>query len=372
MKLRHIQLSISRRNAIASGCAGTIFLMTGAAQGQVLSGIDALDTPAIQIEAPGGVFLLAVVLVETRLIAVGEHGVILYSDDGGNSWRQARVPVNVTLTCVGFASRLVGWAAGHFGVILNTIDGGKSWRLQLNGIEANDLTMAAAQASTEQNDPSPAAPLALRRANVFMESGPSKPFLSLLVLDSKRVLVVGAYRMAFLSDDGGKTWADWSLRIYDKLSHNLYAARRFGSNIFVVGESGLVFRSTDDAATFPQIASPSPVTLFGILQGDQGAIITYGVAGNCYRTIDNGQTWLPINFGTGDNLTAGIKLASGGLLIGSETGSLFISKDNGLTFAAVSGGLQTAIFDFIQFNDNELIIVGSTGPVRISTASLNI
>ena len=54
-----------------------------------------LQESAIPVKAPSHVFLNAVALAGSRLVAVGEHGVIIYSDDEGASWRQASVPVNV-------------------------------------------------------------------------------------------------------------------------------------------------------------------------------------------------------------------------------------------------------------------------------------
>ncbi len=49
-----------------------------------------------------------------RLVAVGERGIVLLSDDAGLNWKQVDVPVSVTLTGVQFVSPMKGWAIGHF------------------------------------------------------------------------------------------------------------------------------------------------------------------------------------------------------------------------------------------------------------------
>ncbi len=54
----------------------------------------------------------------------GERGIVLLSDDAGVSWRQAKVPVSVSLTAVQFVDAEQGWAVGHLGVVLHTQDGG--------------------------------------------------------------------------------------------------------------------------------------------------------------------------------------------------------------------------------------------------------
>lgn len=66
----------------------------------------------------------------TRIVAVGANGVILLSDDEGKSFRQAKsVPVRSTLNSVSFVDQLHGWAVGHWGIVLGTEDGGESWKI---------------------------------------------------------------------------------------------------------------------------------------------------------------------------------------------------------------------------------------------------
>ncbi|WP_220476874.1 WD40/YVTN/BNR-like repeat-containing protein [Massilia cavernae] len=94
----------------------------------------ALDRPAVQVKAPERQVLLAAAQAGTRVVAVGERGLVVLSDDAGASWRQARaVPVSTTLTAVSFRSAQLGWAVGHGGVVLHTRDGGDTWTRQADG-----------------------------------------------------------------------------------------------------------------------------------------------------------------------------------------------------------------------------------------------
>jgi photosystem II stability/assembly factor-like uncharacterized protein len=95
-----------------------------------------LSRPALMSPKALGAAMLAVTRAGARLVAVGERGTVLLSDDHGQQWRQAAVPVQVTLTCVAFADERHGWAAGHLGTILHSDDGGQTWRKQLDGIAA--------------------------------------------------------------------------------------------------------------------------------------------------------------------------------------------------------------------------------------------
>ena len=69
--------------------------------------------------------------------AVGDHGVILHTDDGGQHWSPQASGVTCTLTSVCFVDARNGWAAGGMaypylhdsaGVVLSTRDGGLNWQ----------------------------------------------------------------------------------------------------------------------------------------------------------------------------------------------------------------------------------------------------
>jgi photosystem II stability/assembly factor-like uncharacterized protein len=331
-----------------------------------LTGIDTLDTPSIRLKTPSSVLLVAITRTRSRLVAVGEHGVIIYSDDNGETWSQAQVPVNVTLTCVAFAADGIGWAAGHFGAILKTQDSGATWAVQLNGIQANQLTLTAAQAPAVATDACPCAPLALRRATHFMEEGPDKPFLCLLVLSPQKILAFGAYRMAMLSNDGGASWTDWSLHIYDKYSHNIYDAVTIGDVSYLVAEEGLVFASSDGSNSYLPLAPTSSITLFGVLGAGDGSLIVYGVAGTVFRSTDSGKSWTAITIASQDDITGGRVLESGVIILASEAGSVFKSADNGATFNAIAGITPVPIFDIQEAADGAMIAVGAAGVSAIS------
>jgi photosystem II stability/assembly factor-like uncharacterized protein len=68
-----------------------------------------------------------------RVVAVGQRGHVLISDDAGEKWQQSEVPVSADLVAVHFPDAEAGWAVGHDGVILNSTDGGRTWVRQLDG-----------------------------------------------------------------------------------------------------------------------------------------------------------------------------------------------------------------------------------------------
>ncbi|VVM75351.1 hypothetical protein PS619_02020 [Pseudomonas fluorescens] len=106
---------------------------------------DVLHTPAMRAPQARQAVLLDLARAGARLVAVGERGIVLLSDDNGINWRQAQVPVSVSLTAVQFVDANTGWAVGHAGAVLVSHDGGENWELQLDGNRAAQLELHGAR-----------------------------------------------------------------------------------------------------------------------------------------------------------------------------------------------------------------------------------
>src|SRR5213595_2772805 len=111
-----------------------------------------------------------------RLVAGGERGLILYSDNQGKTWVQASVPVRVTITSLRFANATRGWATGHGGAILRTDDGGAHWVKQFDGRAITKLLEEGASGLSNE-----------RRKRLISE-GADKPFLDIHVKDADNAI----------------------------------------------------------------------------------------------------------------------------------------------------------------------------------------
>lgn len=358
------------RSGVLAGLLCLVLLLCGSIHSACAEDpLSDLATAAIPIRDVNGTLLLGIANAGSRLVAVGENGVIVYSDDNGLAWHQAKVPVSATLTCVAFANAEEGWAAGDYGVVLHTNDGGLIWKRELTGLAVNDLIMAAAKRLAVANPDVVAARTALHRADIFMAGGPDKPFLTVLPFGPQKALVFGAYRMAVLTEDGGRTWTDWSLHIGDPISHNIYDSEAIGAAIYLTAESGLVFRSNDQGNTFTQVSSPGEGTLFGILGTPKGTILTFGVAGGIFRSADGGKTWLPAALADDDDLVAGMTTKDGTIIVVTAAGRIFASSDDGITFNACAVNAGMGIFGLTQAGNGNIVLIGSAG-VRVEPAAL--
>lgn len=351
----------------AVGLLASCWILVPAPKALASTGVRQLDEPAVAVRKPDKAILVAITRAGNRLVAVGEHGLIIYSDDSGHTWHQASVPVSVLLTAVTFATPSAGWAAGHFGVILHTTTGGESWQLQMNGIQANQLTLDAASNVAPSAGSSLEDQRALTRANVFMQDGANKPLLSILAFSPDKAIAFGAYRLAMKTDDGGKTWKDWSLHIGDPVSHNLYDVAQVGADFFIAGEAGNNFISTDGGENYSAIPSPSPsdATMFGAVATGDNGVLMFGVAGQAYTSHNEGHSWKAVSLNTSQDLTASLVLRSGTIVLTSEDGTIYISNDHAHSFTRLPAAVPMALYGLEQAPDGDVVLIGNAGAMTL-------
>jgi photosystem II stability/assembly factor-like uncharacterized protein len=308
-------------------------------------GEDMVFLPAPQVSEPTQRMLLDITRAGDRLVAVGAAGLIIVSDDSGDSWRQAEVPVSATLTAVDFPTPEQGWAAGHAGVILHSADGGESWTLQYDGrdylaalLEFAAQRRAELEAELARLEAGPDIDAALLEEAEFaledaifmqedvqlaLETGPADPFLDVRFLDAQRGMAAGAYGALLRTRDGG---ANWEIAI-DSLSNpdrfHLYSILPSSEDdLFLAGEAGLLYRAPAYGEPFDRYDAVYDGSLFGLLETPRG-VLAYGLRGNQFRYDYDSDSWELLStledrslyggatFGDGSTLLLG----AGGLLL---------------------------------------------------------
>ncbi|AJO78323.1 hypothetical protein KTQ74_21865 [Pseudomonas chlororaphis] len=282
--------------------------------------------------------MLDVAHAGARLVAVGDRGHILYSDDQGQTWTQARVPTRQLLTAVYFVDDKHGWAVGHDAQVLASEDGGATWSKQFE-----DLKREA-------------------------------PLLDVWFQDTRNGFAVGAYGALLATTDGGQHWEDASDRLDNEDQYHLNAiAAVKDSGLFIVGEQGSMFRSADWGQTWERLEGPYEGSFFGVIGTAQPAtLLAYGLRGNLYRSTDFGSTWEQIELKAArGNLEFGLSgatlLDDGSLVIVGNGGSVVRSTDNGLTFNVYNRADRISLAAVTAAGNGNLILAGQGG-VRSTTA----
>ena len=330
--------------------------------------VDALDRPAVATQSGEHATLLDVTMAGSRVVAVGERGVIVYSDDQGHSWRQGSVPTSVSLTQVRFATPSVGWAVGHSGVVLHTADGGKTWTRQLDGRTAAQLALDAAQADA-QHASNAETQRALADAQRLVSDGPDKPFLNLLFESDKTGYVVGAYGLIFKTEDGGTTWKSWMGHVDNPRGMHIYGIAEQGDTMYLAGEQGLFLKSTDHGNKFTHVDTPYKGTFFTLTLLPSGEIVLGGMKGNAYRSTDQGRSFKKVDVPVPVSFSAATVMSDGTLILANQGGMLLASQDKGASIKPLSSVTLPPIAGVADEGHGVLLTVGYGGviPVPVGT-----
>jgi photosystem II stability/assembly factor-like uncharacterized protein len=282
----------------------------------------AQERPALASARAAQAVMLAAARAGARIVAVGERGIVLLSDDGGQHWRQAAVPVSVTLTAVRFVDARVGVATGHAGVVLTTGDGGAHWQRVLDGKRMAELALASARV---RNDAA-----AVKEAERLVADGADKPLLDVCLLDGQRILAVGAYGLAFGSEDGGRSWTSWMDRLDNPKGMHLNAVRRHGDTVLVAGERGLALLSTDAGRSFQRLEVPYQGSFFTAELTSSVEMVLAGLRGNAWRSADGGRSWQQLINTAAAPITASAIREDGSLVFANQAGMLLNLKNGAL------------------------------------------
>jgi photosystem II stability/assembly factor-like uncharacterized protein len=255
--------------------------------------------PAELTPAATKAMMLSVARAGKRIVAAGDRGIVLLSDDDGATFRQARsVPVRSTLTAVCFAGEKTGWAVGHWGVVLRTDDGGESWKVQ--------------------------------RADTSVD----QPLFSVYFKDAEHGWAVGLWSLMITTADGGKTWAPVRLPAppgggkADRNLLKIFADRR--GALFVAAEQGVVLRS-HDGEKWSYVSTGYRGSLWTGMALSDGTLLVGGLRGTIYRSADGGSTWSESRTDLKSSITD-LGEAEGKVFAVGLDGASYESDDRGATF----------------------------------------
>lgn len=267
--------------------------------------------------------------VNDRLVAVGERGTIVVSENNGKTWqvthRDDDVPV--TLTNITALTDSLLLAVGHDSVILRSEDGGLNWELIMRDGETGEPLMGAWSA------------------------------------DGKHIFAYGSFGKFLISDDAGKTFTPQELPLFGE--HLSAMDGDTGDVRIMVGEMGLVLRSLDGGTTWDKLDPFYQGSLFGVAHMNGTRWVAYGMRGHVFFTDDNGEQWKQVNSGSELPLY-GHALSDNGkqMVIVGTAGILISLNDQGQLIKANNvSGLGTLTSAVILPSGN-IIVAGQRGLMK--------
>ena len=146
---------------------------------------------------------------------VGLEGLIIHTDDSGQTWNRQEVDTTGDFKAVHFANSRYGWAVGDDGLIAATDDGGRHWYLQRSGTWAmlRDVFFANAKEGWVVGE----------GAHVLYTQDGGKtwkrrefvtefPLSGAWFVNNQRGWIVGGQDRILHTNDGGKTWGEQTNR----------------------------------------------------------------------------------------------------------------------------------------------------------------
>ena len=262
-----------------------------------------------------------------RLVAVGEFGHVVLSDDRGVTFHQAKtVPTQSTLTGVTFVNKDLGFAVGHDATVIRTTDGGETWDL------------------------------------VYNDSESEMAFMTVYFENEKRGFAMGAFSFIVETNDGGETWEERSLS--DGLLDDYHLNKLFSDkdgDLFVSAEFGVVYHSTDKGRTFNRIQTQYEGSFWGGFGMSDGSVMVFGMRGNAFRSYDKGQTWEKVDTGTDKSIAGGVQLGSGKIVLVGLQGYVGYSDNGGKSFTEVTRSDRLGYAAVTDGPDGQIVVFGEPG-----------
>ncbi|MFA5941180.1 MAG: hypothetical protein WC809_17630 [Sinimarinibacterium sp.] len=290
-----------------------------------------------------------------RVVAVGELGQILVADDAKGPWRSAKLEPQqgLTLTRAIFAGDGVVVAVGHDGLIARSSDRGETWKQVALGGEGSD------------------------------------PLLGLAGPYDGRLYAFGAFGLYLISDDLGQTWQQRELVIDEGGAAQAAAAEVIDPNadpfanfdaeavggaghlndmtqtadgsLILVGERGLLLRSTDKGETWKKLGDVYSGSFYGVVALPDKSLVAYGMRGNVFYSRDAGTSWNRAKVPLQQSLFAGAVGPGGEAILGGAGNTVLVSTDGGATFTLSAVKARNAIAGLLPLAKGEWLTVGDGG-----------
>lgn len=283
--------------------------------------------------------LFAVAARGDRVVAAGDFGTLLVSDDAGRRFAAPATGTDQTLYSVELGPGDEIWAAGRDGVVLRSTDAGRGWRRRPTPFQRHLFGLFA---------PAPGAVLAVGDFGLQLRSRDGGAVWECMPRED--VILGGVARAGADAVIFGEFGTLERLQGWDPPAR---ASQLFGvpADMYVfdvwfdaagegglaVGLAGAVLRSSDGGASFTRVAVPFDADLYGVAGSGQ-AVVLVGEGGLVAYSDDGGRSFaeaarppLPLPL-----LAAAFATAERVYVVGSR-GNVLASGDAGRRFELVHG-----------------------------------
>ena len=265
--------------------------------------------------------LIGITRAGDRLVAVGNAGAILLSDDDGVSWRAAKVPTDELLTAALFPTPKEGWAVGQDEIVLHSTDAGESW------------TMQHIAATSDQT------------------------LFSIAAVNPPHLVTTGAYDLVLDTSDG-LAWQESKIPNLDD-DYHLNCALARGEDVLVTGEAGNAF--IRHAGTWTAMKLPYDGSQFACLLGKDGSFYSFGLRGSAFRMPAAGGQWARIDLDGQQSVFGATILADGRMALVGASGSVRLLDPASGKVTTLPPVTEVTLSGVVEAKPGHLVVVGEDG-----------
>ncbi len=273
----------------------------------------------------GAADLYAVDARGSRVVAVGDFGTVLVSEDAGRTWRTPATGTDRTLWAVALSPRGEIWGVGRAGAVVFSRDAGRSVELRPT-------------------------PFARHLFGVFAPA-------------PQHALAVGDFGLQLVTEDSGRSWSCLP-REDDVILGRIAAA---GGDAVMVGEFATVERLASGSPPGRPgriVDSPEDLYLYDVWADERGdTAVAVGPEGTILRSRDGGALWSPVHTDFDADLY-GVGGHRQRVVVVGEEGFIAVSTDGGLHFEPVpTPRLPLPYHDVALGGSDRAYLVGRRGSV---------
>lgn len=301
------------------------------------------------------------------VVAVGEEGAIVRSEDGGTTWKKQQSTTDVTLWAVHFWSADSGVVAGDGGTILTTSNGGTTWTRRPSGLDTSARSFlfgVAMRGDTliavggELSTYSSAILTSTDRGITWSKKllGESLFLDRIVFIDASTMVAVGMHLATtgggiYRTTDGGTTWVT-----VHQSSELITSVASVGNRVIAVGSGGMVYASDDGGATWPSAIPVEQYDLLDVTLDSRGNGVVVGDAGTVLATHDSGATWTTISIDNGSFLSDAT--------VDPTDGAIYAAGFNGVVYrSTLIADVAEEMMPPLDIRSEERQIVVETGNV---------
>jgi len=261
-----------------------------------------------QVDVPTQSTLTAVTFVNSMLgWAVGHNAIILNTQDGGLTWQiQQFLPeLQKPLLDISFKNEKEGIAVGAYGLFYRTIDGGLSWVQEIHTTLLKEEDLAYLEELRQEDE-----------ENYLKERTSILPHFNRIFIDDDVVYLVGEVGLIAQSENFGRLWQ----RFEDVYQGSFFdISRTKQGSLLAIGLRGNSFRKAAKSNSWLKSSiSITPLLNSVVIAGDS-QIFLLGNNGVLLESNDDGKTFALRAQNDGKALLAGAVFKNE-LVIASEVG----------------------------------------------------